>query len=96
MNDIWLFGDRLTAAGFRLAGVRIGDGANLAEWLEDPPQEATLVLVTADLAEGLPGPLLAAAKRRLRPLLLVMPDVRGRNPPPDVAAELKHQLGMAE
>lgn len=96
MKDIWLFGDRLTAAGFRLAGVRIGDGERAAEWLANPPEEAALVLLTPGVAEGLPAGLLDRARLRLRPLLMVIPDVRGRERPADIAAQLKQQLGMAE
>ena len=91
-------GDRVSAAGLRLAGVRC---------LTPPPDqvlaaftgcraEAGLVLITAALAARLPAPLLAAALRDQDPPTLVIADLRGQQAPPDLAATLRRQLGMAE
>ena len=58
--------------------------------------EAKLILVTAEAAGWLPQGVLTGALAANRPLVLVIPDVRGRSQPPDVSAALRRQLGMAE
>jgi hypothetical protein len=52
------------------------------------------VLITADLAARLPPAVLQQALNAGRPLVAVLPDVRGRTVPPDLAAALRRQLGM--
>jgi hypothetical protein len=39
---------------------------------------------------------LQAALRAGRPLVLVIPDARGRHQPPDIGKSIRRQLGMAE
>lgn len=88
--------DRVTAAGFRLAGLDV--------WVTEPDQvRAQLrqalragqpVLLTADLAEQLPAEELARAIRRARPPLAVIPDVSGHGQAPDLAGKVRRALGV--
>ena len=59
-------------------------------------KSSDLVLVTAALAGRLPADRLAGAQAGHKPLVLVLEDVRGLRQPPDIAATLRRQLGMAE
>ena len=89
-------GDEVAAAGWRLAGVdarvpRAGaEGAVLAAALAQAP----LVIVSAGIAARMPEPALRAALRGLAPLTVIVPDLRGTAPYPDIAARMKHQLGI--
>lgn len=91
-------GDEVTAAGFRLAGARVmtprrgTEGQTLLQAREG----ADLVLVTAEVAERIPHELLQQALRAVSPVVLLIPDVRGRLMPPDPAAGLRRQLGLSE
>lgn len=88
--------DRVTAAGFRLAGLDV--------WVTEPDQvRAQLrqalragqpVLLTADLAEQLPAEELARAIRRARPPLAVIPDVSGHGQAPDLVGKVRRALGV--
>jgi vacuolar-type H+-ATPase subunit F/Vma7 len=96
MPDIVVIGDELTAAGFRLAGARVhvAEAGKEAETFEAAVSGAALLVITAELAARLPPALLASAKAANGPLLLVIPDVRGRVTPPDPAALVRSQLGI--
>jgi vacuolar-type H+-ATPase subunit F/Vma7 len=89
-------GDELSAAGFRLGGIdtRTPPAGEEAAYFERARQEALFVLITADLAARLPPAVLQQALNAGRPLVAVLPDVRGRTAPPDLAAALRRQLGM--
>ena len=56
-----------------------------------PPSAETIWAAVAAL---LPEPLRRAALRRLSPITVVMPDLQGQVPYPDVAARMKRQLGI--
>ena len=58
--------------------------------------EAELVIITADVAARVPVLELRHWQAAPRPLLLVVPDVRGRVPAPDLGAGLRRQLGLVE
>jgi len=93
-----LIGDEVSAAGFRLAGVdvHVPDAAAAPGLFRRLSAEADLVLLTAEAAEWVPKEDLRRAMAEDRPLVLVIPDLRGRSRPPDLSAELRRQLGMAE
>lgn len=89
-------GDEVSAAGYRLAG---------AEVHSPPPHEATaalqraraqalLVLLSAAVAAAVNEAALRQALAALKPLVLVVPDLLGDTPLPDLAARLRSQLGM--
>jgi vacuolar-type H+-ATPase subunit F/Vma7 len=91
-------GDEVSAAGFRLAGVEVRVPGQ-----EDPSAlfrrlvgKVEILLITAETAARLPQEELRDALAAERPLVLVIPDVLGREDPPDVIGPLKRQLGMAE
>jgi vacuolar-type H+-ATPase subunit F/Vma7 len=87
-------GDEVTAAGFRLAGARVHlvPPEDAAALLREPG--CALLVVTAEVAAGIPEALLEQATARPWPLLLVVPDAAGRHSPPDLAVALRRQLGM--
>lgn len=89
-------GDEVSAAGYRLAGARVevpepgGEGAALAA----ARMQAPLVLVSAAVAARIAERELRVALAALAPLTLIVPDLRGEAEVPDVAARLRHQLGL--
>ena len=91
-------GDEVTAAGFRLAGLRtsVPEPGKEAAVLRRACEEAQLVLVTAEVAAKVPQSELRTLQGARRPLLLVVPDACGRLPAPDLAAGLRQQLGLTE
>jgi len=91
-------GDEVSSAGFRLAGADVHvPVADEAEALfRRLLGESQLILITAEVAAWLPADLLARALRGHHPLILVIPDVRGRVQPLDLSSLLRRQLGMAE
>jgi len=91
-------GDEVSAAGFRLAGVEVHvPAAHEAETLfRRLLGETQLILITAEAAAWLSADLLARTLQAPHPLILVIPDLRGRVAPPDLSSILRRQLGMAE
>lgn len=91
-------GDEVSAAGFRLAGVEVHvpDPADAPGLFQRLSGEAELILLTAEAAAWVPESALRRAWAEDRPLVLVIPDVRGFSEPSDVGAALRRQLGMAE
>jgi len=89
-------GDEVTAAGFRIAGLRVHVSApgDEALALASACAEAPLVLVAADVAARIAEPALRAAQAALAPLVLVVPDLAGATPMPDLALRLRKQLGL--
>lgn len=91
-------GDEVTAAGYRLAGLRARVTRQGAEdnQFRQALQDAELVLVTAEFARGVSAELLARALAGPRPLVLLVTDARDHLAPPDLASRLKRQVGVAE
>jgi len=91
-------GDEVTAAGFRLAGARVlvPAAGHETQAFQQARKDSDLMLVTAELAHRIPDRLLREAFQSGQPLLLVVPDVRGRLPPTDLSAGLRRQLGLNE
>jgi vacuolar-type H+-ATPase subunit F/Vma7 len=89
-------GDEAAAAGWRLAGIeaRVPAPGSEEDALADAIAGAPLVLLSADLASRLPPAALQAGLRLLSPLVVVVPDLRGRVPLPDVSARMRRQLGI--
>jgi len=96
MSDVIFIGDELSAAGFRLAGLvtRTPEAAEEASIFEWARQQAPLVLITAEMAARIPQSVLAHALAAPSPLVLVVPDIRQRLAPPDLAAAVRRDLGM--
>lgn len=89
-------GDEISACAYRLAGieVRTPAPAELMATLQQASTESDLVLITAEYTRQLRPDQLATLQAQLRPLLLVVPDVRGQVPVPDFAKALRSQLGV--
>lgn len=89
-------GDELAGAGFRLAGVdaRVPERGGEASALAAARESAPLVLVSAAVAARIPEAEMRAATGALSPLVLVVPDLVGGTPLPDLGARLKQQLGL--
>jgi vacuolar-type H+-ATPase subunit F/Vma7 len=91
-------GDEATAAGFRLAGVRVcatQDGEEAAAFAA-APRDASLVLVSSSVAARLRDAALDAALAALAPLVVIVPDLRGETPRPNLGARLRRELGLEE
>lgn len=88
--------DRLTAAGFRLAGLEttVATPEDVREKLQAAVRRQRPILLTADLAEHLPAEELARQIRMARPPLAVVPDVSGHGHSPDLAGRVRRALGV--
>lgn len=89
-------GDDVAAAAWRLAGVpsQAHDPGQEGEALARALAQAELVLVAAEAAARIPEAELRAALRRLRPVTVIVPDLREALAYPDVVARMKRQLGI--
>jgi vacuolar-type H+-ATPase subunit F/Vma7 len=89
-------GDEVSASAYRLGGarVRVTRSDRVAADLDWACRESELVLITTESAALLPSEKLLRAQSQLRPLVLVVPDVRGRMPLPDLSAWVRAQLGL--
>lgn len=89
-------GDEVTAAGYRLAGLRIYTPAldEITETLHQARRQAPLILITAEYAARLPAAILNEALAARRPPLTLVPDVAGAVPLPDLAERIRARLGI--
>ena len=89
-------GDEVVAAGYRLAGARVRTPpvGESAAALARACAESPLVLLSASLAARIGERQLRAALSALSPLVLIVPDLQGEVPMPDLAARLHAQLGL--
>jgi vacuolar-type H+-ATPase subunit F/Vma7 len=89
-------GDEVSAAGYRLAGVRSAvppRGGEVAA-LQEARATAPLVLVSPAVAARIDAHLLREALAALEPLVVIVPDTQGAMPRPDLAKRLRGQLGL--
>jgi vacuolar-type H+-ATPase subunit F/Vma7 len=96
MSAVVYLGDEVSAAGYRLAGAQVrtppaGEEAAALAWA---CSQAPLVLVSAAVAAGIGEAPLRQALSALAPLVLIVPDLHGAVPLPDLAARLRGQLGL--
>ena len=98
MNIPVYIGDEVSAAGYRLAGlrVRVPGEDEVLEVIEATCSEASLVLLGSDAASRIPRRRLDELLSRVEPAVVVVPDIRARAPLPDVAHRLRTQLGVLE
>ncbi len=89
-------GDEVSASAYRLGGARtrVTGADQVATDLEWASREAELVLITAEFAAQLPSDQLVKAQSGLQPMVLVVPDLRGRVPLPDLSQWIRAQLGL--
>lgn len=93
-------GDEWTAAGWRVAGVRVMAPEPRAATVRAAFEEAcdaspALVLISAPFARLLDFDRLTEARRRLDPPVLVVGDAAGSNGPDDVADAIRERMGVA-
>ena len=89
-------GDEVSAAGYRLAGARVhtprtGEETTALAWARS---HSPLVLVSAAVAAAVADSALRAALAAPAPLVLIVPDLQGEVPLPDLATRLRAQLGL--
>ena len=91
-----LIGDRLTAAGFRLAGVRplVTAPEDVATVFREALALGGPVLVTAALARHVPQAQLAKAISTADPPVAVIPDIARAVAPADMAEQVRRALGV--
>ena len=97
MSAAVYLGDEVSAAGYRLAGARRAHAAARARRPRRWPGRARRRrwcccrrAVAARIGEA----ALRAALSALAPLVLIVPDLHGEVPLPDLAARLRAQLGL--
>jgi vacuolar-type H+-ATPase subunit F/Vma7 len=90
-------GDDIAAAAWRLAGLRtvVAEPGREADALEQARVEAPWVLVSAACAANIAPGLLQRVIAAASPLVVVVPDLQGVAPLPDLPARLRAQLGLA-
>ena len=91
-------GDEVTAAGFRLAGVRVrtpleGDLQGVLDWA---CSNTSLIYITAEYAATLGRDQQHRLLTQLEPPVVVIPDIRSNTPMQDLATQLRAQLGVLE
>jgi vacuolar-type H+-ATPase subunit F/Vma7 len=96
MGAVVYLGDEVSAAGYRLAGATVrvpgrGEETSALAWARE---RAPLVLVSAAVAPHIGEAALRSALAALAPLVLIVPDLQGEVPVPDLAARLRGQLGL--
>lgn len=96
MHVVAFIGDELSAAGYRLAGAAtyVPAAGEEGTVFSAARAHAALVLVTAECAARIPPAELHPALAAVRPLTLIVPDVRGRVAPADLGRLVRQQLGM--
>lgn len=96
MSAITFIGDELTAAGYRLAGLRVQvvPPAEAAAALRAAREESTLVLLAPAHARAIPGAQLAEALRGFHPLTIAVDDILGQDVPPDLERDMRRALGV--
>lgn len=98
MSVAEFIGDEVSAAGYRLCGidVHIADEHNALSLIKKSCEHASLVLVSSRTVQHIHSTELDELLANIRPPVLVVPDVRGLQAVPDIAARLNKQLGLLE
>lgn len=96
MRPPLFIGDEISAAGFRLAGVRVRSPAReeLSQTLHWANTEASLVMLSADCARWLPADELQRLLAQEFPLFVVIPDVRNDLQVEHLTRQMRRQLGV--
>lgn len=91
-------GDEASAMAWRLAGVRIQvpRETEVLDTVRRSCEHASLVLISAAMAQQLPTTELNELLARITPPVVIVPDVRGHTPLPELATQLRRQLGVLE
>lgn len=89
-------GDRLTAAGFRLAGLRplVTSPDEVAEVFREALDAGGPIFITASCAGHLPPATLDRAVTAASPPVAVIPDFAGGGEPRDLSRRVRQALGV--
>lgn len=98
MSQPCYIGDEVSAMAWRLAGLRVQVPGNteILETVRRSCEEASLVLISAAMAEQLPGPERDDLLAQVTPPVVIVPDLHGHAVLPDLATRLRRQLGVLE
>jgi vacuolar-type H+-ATPase subunit F/Vma7 len=96
VQPVVVIGDRLTCAGFRLAGVEVHSPApaELQAVFERALDSAQMVVLTRTAATAIEPAALRRAQAREKPLLVVLNDVRDPDAQSDYARRVRAVLGI--
>jgi len=96
MAQAILIGDRLTTAGFRLAGMRalVTEPADAGPVLREALEMGGPVMITAALAAHVPAAQLEKAILAADPPVAVIPDIARATEPADMRAAVRRALGV--
>ena len=96
MSGSVYIGDEVSAAGFRLTGIQVHvpQADNLMKLIRTACEQASLVLISAASARDIPANELNALLAGSAPAVVIVPDVHGHIPMPDLVLRARKQLGM--
>jgi vacuolar-type H+-ATPase subunit F/Vma7 len=91
-------GDEVSAMAWRLTGVRVHvpGKTEVLDTVRRSCEQASLVLISASMAQQLPTAELHELLAQITPPVVIVPDVRGHTPLPELATQLRRQLGVLE
>lgn len=95
-GGVVFIGDELTAAGFRMAGIRVvtpGQGEARARF-DEARAEADMIYITPEFAEEVGSAVLDEAMRGASPVVLIVPDLNRALPVPNLPAKVLGILGL--
>ncbi|MEJ2059001.1 MAG: V-type ATP synthase subunit F [Gammaproteobacteria bacterium] len=95
---VLFLGDELSAAAFRMAGCQslaVGPEEALLA-LEAHLPHVDMLIMTVDIARGLPADVMRDLRQRTMPLVLEVPDVRRLSEPGDFTSAIRSHLGLRE
>jgi vacuolar-type H+-ATPase subunit F/Vma7 len=99
MNAPVFIGDEISAAGYRLAGVRVRSPVNreqLLAGLHWATGNCNLIILSSDCAALLTPTELEQLLVQLQPPLLVVPYIRAKTSAEQLALRLREKLGVLE
>lgn len=96
MNALVFIGDEISAAGYRLAGATVFSPAppDMPDTFASACAQASVVMITAEASRHIPQARLNAAQSKPAPLVVVVEDIRGRVPAPDLEDLVHNILGL--
>ena len=96
MANVIFIGDEITAAGFRLAGVKVFDAPDdgLADLVAAEKGRCDMMLMTTQTAARLPRPLFDQMTQWTKPLIAFIPDLREKTAPLDLEGAVRRELGI--
>ena len=98
MSSPVFIGHEVDAAGYHLAGlqVRSPSAYQLLDTVQWAREHASLVLISADLAQHLPGSVVDSLLAGVTPPVVIVPSIHTTTPMPDLETRIRQQLGVLE